>query len=523
MSDRPAPASSPGKRKFRGLFKSLPLNLPLVYEVVLGACVATLPFIISLFMAPIHRSPYLLSYPAVVLSAWVLGLRGAIACAIISGSAIEYFIFTTHRINLAPDSRGWLFRESIFVFGSILVGTLTRAASKQMQDARTAGLQRELAFSQTEKQLAQEKARATELALENQVRVEMALDGANAGLWEWDLVANTEVWTTGFYRLHGIDPTLPPGNELWRASVAPADVDNAEREIDRAVQRKDTFYTEYRVPLANGSIRWIACQGVCHVDAEGNVVKITGHCGDVTRRKLTDQALLRSEKLAVAGRLSAAIAHEINNPVGDAINLLYLLGDTRLDAQQLSYVEEISQQLQRVVEITRQTLQMSRSSQKFVAVKPADLVRATLRLLTPKLHLAKVTTETEALGNLEVQGSPGELQQVLTNLINNSVDAMPEGGHLRIRIAPSLHWKDRAQRGVRITLSDSGVGMPPEVYRRMLEPFFTTKEDSGTGLGMWLVSELVLKHQGTLTIRSSMDTHWHGTCSSIFIPYATQT
>jgi len=498
---------------------NLPLRLSFWTEVALGALVACIPFGLSLLMAPNHRSPYLLSYPAVILSAWVLGLSGAIACAVVSGCGIEYFIFATHRINLAPDSSGWLFRECVFIVGSIFVGSLTRIAAREREEAKTLKLEHELTLSRTESYLAQEHARASELARENQVRIEMALDGANAGVWEWDIPSNHEIWSSGFYRLHGIDPSLQAGNELWRRSVHPDDVEQAERELELAVQRKDSCYTEYRVVLPDGTIRWIACQGVTQLDDAGEVRGITGYCGDVTRRRLTDQALLKTEKLAVAGRLSAAIAHEINNPLNAAMGLLFLLKDSGLTQEQTQYVEETGQQLERVVEITRQTLQMSRSTSKFVAVKPAELVSATVRLLSPKLHLAKIAFDTETEGNAEVLGSPGELQQVLTNLINNSIEAMPQGGRLRARVRPSWHWKERTLRGVRITIADSGCGMPAEVYRHMLEPFFTTKEETGTGLGMWVVSELLSKHHGELNIRSSMRPAHHGTTCSIFIPF----
>src|SRR6202021_1235244 len=101
----------------------------------------------------------------------------------------------------------------------------------------------------------------------------------------------------------------------------------------------------YRVMLPEGEVRWVACQGTVSTGPDGNAVKITGYCGDVTRRKLADQAILKHEKLAVAGRLSAAIAHEVNNPLETVTNLLYLLLRGNLDQEQTAYLDEAMQQV----------------------------------------------------------------------------------------------------------------------------------------------------------------------------------
>jgi signal transduction histidine kinase len=114
--------------------------------------------------------------------------------------------------------------------------------------------------------------------------------------------------------------------------------------------------------------------------------------------------------------------------------------------------------------------------------------------------------------------SAGEIQQVLINLINNSIKAMAGPGKIRIRAGVSPDWRYRVRRSVRITVADTGSGMSLETARRMREAFFTTKEGTGTGLGMWIVSELMDKHDGKLSISSSMHQDNHGTVSSLFLP-----
>jgi two-component system CheB/CheR fusion protein len=113
---------------------------------------------------------------------------------------------------------------------------------------------------------------------------------------------------------------------------------------------------------------------------------------------------------------------------------------------------------------------------------------------------------------------PSEAQQIFANLVTNAIDAMPHGGRLTIRLRPSLDWRDRATRGMRITFADSGVGMSRDTLRRIFEPFFTTKLDIGTGLGMWVVAQLVERHNGQVRVWSTQREGRSGTAFSIFLP-----
>ncbi|GAC1419477.1 MAG: hypothetical protein NVSMB62_12210 [Acidobacteriaceae bacterium] len=368
-----------------------------------------------------------------------------------------------------------------------------------------------------------ERERAQELSIENQVRVDMALDGASAGVFEWHVGKNLTKWSNGFYRLHGLKPGDHASYEAWKQLLHPEDLEHVETEVHRAVAEVGSFSAEYRVVTFDDSIRWILCQGSCSAGADGHTERVTGYCGDVTRRKLADLALLQSEKLAIAGRLSATIAHEVNNPLEAAINLVFLANQTVQDPQCKGFLEEATQQLERVSQITRQTLLFSRSSMRPRSCHASELVDAILRLLGPKLRMAGVEVTTETRGNVEFLCSPGEMQQVLTNILNNAVEAMDGHGHIRIRVQNSVDWKDRTRHGVRFTIGDTACGMSPVTLKRMRDPFFTTKDGTGTGLGMWVVSELIEKHKGTVAVRSSMDARHHGTVLSLFIPFAAHT
>jgi PAS domain S-box-containing protein len=489
-----------------------------IFSAFYGAVLGLVPYIASLLLSPSHRSPYLLAYPAVILSAWTWGLPGAIACASVSGAIIEHFIFTARQIDVAPSATGWMARLFMFLAGSILVGFLTRSAALQRERIATASVQQKLALVEAERKAAGEREQAAELLLENEVRTHMALDGANAGLWERDLIREKSKWSTGFSRLHGLAHDGIASYEVWRNQVHSEDIDSIEKEIRKAIADVGTFDFEYRVVLPEGEVRWVACQGTASAGQDGNAEKITGYCGDVTRRKLADQAILKHEKLAVAGRLSAAIAHEVNNPLETVTNLLYLLRRGNLDQEQTAYLDEAMQQVRRVSQVASQTLRLSRSSNRNASCKPSELIENTLLLLRPKLQLAQVEVRTEIRQDPQFSCSPGEIQQVLINLINNSIEAMAGSGKIRIRASASPDWSNRARRGVRITVADTGSGMSRETSHRMREAFFTTKEGTGTGLGMWIVSELMVKHDGKISVSSSMHPDHHGTVLSLFLP-----
>lgn len=356
-----------------------------------------------------------------------------------------------------------------------------------------------------------------ELVLEDEARLALELDGAYVGLFEWDVLNNASKWSRGFYRLHGLESNGPASYEVWRAQVHPNDLERVEAEIRKAVEGTDYLDTDYRIVHPDGRLRWTSLRARVKRDANGRASVLSGYCGDVTRRKLADTALLESEKLAIAGRMSAALAHEINNPLEAAYNLLYLARGSAADPEQADLLDQTIEQLQRVSEISHQTLRFVRPSQPRW-VDATEVVNSTVRLLRPKLQAHAVEVITDFRGGAQLWCAPGELQQILTNILNNAAEASREPRKLAVRVRMPKDAKTRRAKGARITITDTGPGMSPETLRRLREPFFTTKEGSGTGLGMWVVQELVAKRQGTVSVRSSTQANRHGTTVSIFLP-----
>jgi signal transduction histidine kinase len=231
------------------------------------------------------------------------------------------------------------------------------------------------------------------------------------------------------------------------------------------------------------------------------------------------EALRRSEKLAVTGRLAASIAHEINNPLEAVTNLLYLMRNDPSPDSLKRYLDDADQELARVTEITTQTLRFYREPNKPVQTALAGIVQSVLVLYHSRLAAANITVHHQiTIPSGSVLSSPGELRQIIANIIGNSIDAMRRGGRLRIRISRSK-MRDGSD-GIRLTIGDTGSGIPRELLPRIFEPFITTKGETGTGLGLWVTQEIVNRNGWTMAVRSSQRAGHSGTVFSFHMPAA---
>jgi PAS domain S-box-containing protein len=254
------------------------------------------------------------------------------------------------------------------------------------------------------------------------------------------------------------------------------------------------------------------------LDSNSRTIGIVLIFRDISSRRASEAALMRAEKLASAGRLAAAIAHEVNNPLEGLVNLIYLARGEE-DIQKIRrHLTDADRELQRIAHITRQSLGFYREAAAAGLFRPDVVTREVFDFYSSRaatvrvgLHL-KIETEQKAFGN------PGELRQVLANLLANSLDACVEGDAICVRVRAARNPRDFALRGVRIVVADSGCGIHPENLDRIFEPFFTTKKDTGTGLGLWVSRELIEKHGGRLNAHSSVKGYRSGTIFSLFLP-----
>jgi len=239
---------------------------------------------------------------------------------------------------------------------------------------------------------------------------------------------------------------------------------------------------------------------------------------DITERRMSEGALMRAEKLAAAGRLAASVAHEVNNPLEGLTNLVYI-------ARRSEHLDEIRQllaqaegELSRIAHITRQSLGFYRETSTPKHFMPATIVREVTDFYASRAASLGVSFIVNAKTDREVLGSAGELRQILSNLLANSLDACESGSMIRIEANSAIDPRNPSRSGVRITIADTGLGIPPEHLENIFEPFFTTKKDTGTGLGLWVSRELVEKHGGSLRVRSRTSDPLCGTVFSIFLP-----
>jgi PAS domain S-box-containing protein len=255
------------------------------------------------------------------------------------------------------------------------------------------------------------------------------------------------------------------------------------------------------------------------LNAKGEIVGASATARDISAEKVSQEAVRRSEKLASAGRLAASIAHEINNPLEAVINLLYLARNDSANAPQ--YLTMAEEEVGRVARLAQQTLGFVRESGSLASVNSAAIMDEVLQLYSRKLEMRKIRVTRRYRDANPVLGYGGELRQLFANLVVNAADAMAKDGNLQVRVASGRNWHS-GREGIRITVADNGSGIPAENLARIFEPFYTTKKDAGTGLGLWVSSGIVRKHGGQIRVRSRATGVTHGTVFSIFLPYQEQ-
>jgi signal transduction histidine kinase len=239
----------------------------------------------------------------------------------------------------------------------------------------------------------------------------------------------------------------------------------------------------------------------------------------LAERCKAEEALRKSEKLAVTGRLAASMAHEINNPLESVVNLLYLISTCSLPEDSFKYTQMAMSELARVSEIVTQTLKFHRQQSKPDMVQITEIMESALALYQGRLMSAQIVIEKDFRECQPILAMAGELRQLIVNLVGNAVDAMAiSGGTLKLRITNTREHSNGSRPGIRLTISDTGSGIHPEIKKKLFEPFISTKGDTGTGLGLWVSYGIVQKHSGKIQVKSSAISPATGTVFSVFLP-----
>jgi len=341
-------------------------------------------------------------------------------------------------------------------------------------------------------------------------RLEAVLGGMTDGLAIRDREGRYTYFTEQAAQILGVDRDAVIGRIAWDVfpgTKATKFYCESQRALDTG---RPVHFEEYK-PEPNP--RWLECH--CYPFEDG----ISVYFRDITLQKQSEEALRRTEKLAVTGRLAASIAHEINNPLEAVTNSLYLaLQDTALSNETRLYLKMAEQELQRVSLLTTQTLRFHRQSVAAAEADLSELMDSAYELFASRFEACNIKLQREYRPGMMLFCRGDELRQVFANLLSNALDAMRHGGNLRIRIRKGHSWGRDASIGVRVVVSDSGSGIPPELRKKIFEPFVSTKADTGTGLGLWVSEGIVKKHRGRISLYSDTSAANHGTVFSLFFP-----
>ena len=325
--------------------------------------------------------------------------------------------------------------------------------------------------------------------------------------------AQIETWNTGAHQIFGYFAAEATGRSLRLLFPEDAFVD-LESTFPELRRGKDVS-RETLAKSKQGQLVDVSVSLTPHMEAPGTLVGFSAIIRDMTRQKVAERALLQAEKLASVGRLASSISHEINNPLASVTNLLYILNSRMTDPETKQLVQTAEEELARVSQIASYALRFHKQSTDRSEVDLSLVVKGVLGIYRARLQDSNIQVVDESSNCPSLLCYENELRQVLLTLVANAFDAMRVGGRLTIRCR-EVHRSEIPS--IRITVSDTGTGMDRATLDRLFEPFFSTKGIGGTGLGLWISRDLILRNAGSIRVRSSQDTARPGTTIVLWFP-----
>jgi PAS domain S-box-containing protein len=340
------------------------------------------------------------------------------------------------------------------------------------------------------------------------------LELASEAIMVCDLEGGIQFWNAGAEELYGWQADEVIGKNVHQLLHTRSAMGNWRSELLATGRWEGNLVHQTR----DGREVVVASRQAVKNDAEGNPGAVLEINRDITVTLQTEEALRRAERLAAMGRVAGIIAHEINNPLEAIINAFYLLRDhPSLDDEARNYARLGEEELLRVAHIVRQTLGFYRDSQHPTEVSVPEILDNVLELHGRHLQVSGVAVDKHYRSAGVLYGFPGELKQVFLNLIGNAVQAMPDGGRLRVRVHERTDPATQT-RGLAVSICDTGMGVKREDAKRLFEPFFSTKSAKGTGLGLWISKGIIQKYDGSIQFRTVRGSAGCGTCFRVFVP-----
>jgi len=358
---------------------------------------------------------------------------------------------------------------------------------------------------------------ARKTAEEASQRLAAIVESSDDAIISKDLNGIVTSWNPCAQKIFGYTAAEMIGRPIL--TIIPPELHATESEILATIARGERIEHFETVRLRKDGERIEISLTVSPVkDETGRIVGAAKIARDITQLRKAERALRTTERLASVGRLAATVAHEINNPLEAVTNLIYLARQAAILTDVQGYLDAAEQELARVSQLTKQTLGFYRETKSASNVRPGDLVTSLLPVFASRTRNRGIELCPEIEDDSEIYAVAGEIRQVIANLIGNSIDALTAGGKVRIRVSAATQWSPDRKPGIRLTVSDTGSGIPPEARPKIFEPFFTTKRDVGTGLGLWVCKSIVENHGGSIRVKSSTAPGKSWTVVSVFLP-----
>ncbi len=462
-------------------------------EYSLALIATLLAFLLRLLADPWlgDQSPYITFVVAVALTGMYAGVRPACLSAAMGG-VIAYFCFVEPRYAWGFQGISDAVGFGVYVLTAAAVILLTHARNRAVKEAEHAleiqvGTTRKLLDAESLFRHFMDHSSACAYLRDEHGQCVYANDAAREvfGIREHQPEQPSKRGAGSRFRLQD--------EEVLRTGRAMQFLDKLEHP-DR-----DRYWLTSKFPFA---------------DAAGHKF-VGGISFEITERMGAEEILRKTERLSSAGQMASLLAHEINNPLAALTNVLFLLKDEPLDPRGRELLRDADQMLGRVNRIVRTTLGFYFEADTPAPLKVCRLIDEVADALTSVEAFRHVSVQREFDFDASIVASPPRIRQLITSLLTNAIESGSEAVRVRVRMAT------RAGRsGVCVTIADRGRGIAKEVRPRLFEPFFSTKADKGTGLGLWASKAIVLRNDGAIRLRSSSAAGRSGTCVRVFLPLA---
>ena len=360
-------------------------------------------------------------------------------------------------------------------------------------------------IKETEKALEVSSKRAGELAA--------IVDSSDDVILSKDLNGIITSWNPAAVRLFGYSAEEMIGSSILK--IIPEHLHSDEKVIIESLRagRRIEHFETVRV-TKSGQLIDVSLTISPVFGEHGKVIGASKILRDISGRKKLEKSLLQAEKIAATGRMAATIAHEINNPLQAIVNLLSLLRPAVSSPEGIEYLDAVESELIRVSHIARQTLGYYRENTSAITMPLSDLVLHAITIYEPRCRELGIEVRKSLDSPKEIALRRGEMTQVISNLISNSIYAMQNGGILSVSVKDALTAPDE----IILTIEDTGTGIPAETLPKVFDAFFTTRNAVGTGIGLFIARQFVEGHGGRIELESSVDAKNHGTVVRIFLP-----